>query len=191
VNGPDRPARPGPARHGEDGELTVFVADEQDARPVDVARWEALARNALRHEGVTGEAELSLLFVDEATIAELNRTFMGKAGPTDVLAFPIDAEDLHQIGRVPDGGTTGPSRGPDDEDDPDELPILLGDVVICPAVADRNAPGHAGTYDDEIALLIVHGILHVLGHDHAEPEETRLMQARERELLARYHRGAA
>ena len=54
--------------------------------------------------------------------------------------------------------------------------------------AARNAPGHAGTYDDELALLLVHGILHVLGHDHAEPDETAAMQARERDLLERFHR---
>jgi probable rRNA maturation factor len=59
--------------------------------------------------------------------------------------------------------------------------------VICPAVAARNAPNHAGTYEDELALLLVHGILHILGDDHAEPEEEAAMQAKERELLALYH----
>jgi probable rRNA maturation factor len=59
---------------------------------------------------------------------------------------------------------------------------------VCPAVAARQAPEHAGSYDDEIALLVVHGVLHVLGMDHADPEETATMQARERELLDRYHR---
>jgi probable rRNA maturation factor len=65
---------------------------------------------------------------------------------------------------------------------------LLGDVVICPAVAYRNAPEHAGTYDDELALLVVHGLLHLLGLDHDEPDEAEAMEAKERELLARYHR---
>ena len=181
-----QPTPPGARRRRrvpDDGTLEVFVADEQDAREVDLARWEALARNALVHEGVDGDAELSLLFVDEDAIARLNESFMGKTGPTDVLAFPIDADDDLVTGRSPDGGTSGPDRDPGAD-----LPVLLGDVVVCPAVAARNAPGHAGTYDDEIALLIVHGILHVLGHDHATPEETSLMQARERELLDRYHR---
>jgi probable rRNA maturation factor len=183
VTGPERSAPRPPRRHGDEGDLEVFVADEQDDRPVDVERWEALARNVLVHEGVTGNAELALLFVDEATIAQLNGSFMGKEGPTDVLAFPIDAEEDIGVGRSPDGGTTGPDRDP-----ASDIPLLLGDVVVCPVVAERNAPTHAGTYDDELALLIVHGILHVLGHDHAEPEETLLMQARERELLDRYHR---
>jgi probable rRNA maturation factor len=66
------------------------------------------------------------------------------------------------------------------------MPLLLGDVVICPAVAARQAPEHAGTVDDELALLVVHGVLHVLGHDHADDEERLIMQARERELLELY-----
>jgi len=182
-----RPAPPRPPqrrRQGGEGDLEVFVADEQDAEPVDVARWEALARNVLGAEGVRGEAELALLFVDEDTMAELNASFMGQVGPTDVLAFPIDAdEDGVGAGRSPDGSTAGPDR-----DAPSDVPLLLGDVVVCPAVAARNAPGHAGTYDDELALLVVHGILHVLGHDHATPEETTVMQAREQDLLGRFHR---
>ncbi|HEX8581809.1 MAG TPA: rRNA maturation RNase YbeY, partial [Acidimicrobiales bacterium] len=73
--------------------------------------------------------------------------------------------------------------------DPADAPILLGDVVICPAVARRNAGEHGVTYEDELALLVVHGVLHVLGQDHAEPEEAAAMQAEERDLLARFHRG--
>ncbi|MEO6988227.1 MAG: rRNA maturation RNase YbeY [Aquihabitans sp.] len=149
-------------------QVSVFVTDEQTDHEVDVSRWEELARRSLEDSGVTGSAELSLLFVDEATMAELNVEHMGEQGPTDVLSFPIDAEDVLT--------------------DEQDHHVLLGDVVICPAVAHRNAPGHAGTYPDEIALLTVHGILHVLGHDHAEPEETMVMQARERELLERFHR---
>lgn len=183
-----RPAPPGgprKRRRADEGDVEVFVADEQSAHPVDVARWEALARNVLDAEGVSGDAELALLFVDEVTMTELNGTFMGSEGPTDVLAFPIDDDDV-AIGRSPDGSTTGPDRDP-----ANEVPLLLGDVVVCPAVAARNAPSHAGTYDDETALLVVHGILHVLGMDHATPEETEVMQARERALLGRFHRSGS
>ena len=67
------------------------------------------------------------------------------------------------------------------------MPVLLGDVVICPAVAAAQAPSHAGTLADELALLVVHGVLHVLGHDHARLDEAATMQARERELLQRFH----
>jgi probable rRNA maturation factor len=178
VDRPEPPAR----RAGPEGEVQVFGADEQHDAPVDVDRWVELARDVLVAEGVRGEAELSLLFIDELAIAELNQRFMEADGPTDVLAFPID--DPVVAGRWPDAGTAGPDR---DDPEPGDLPLLLGDVVVCPAVAARQAPEHAGSYDDEIALLVVHGVLHVLGHDHAEPDETAVMQARERALLDRFH----
>jgi len=165
-----------------EGDLAVFGVDEQDEHPVDLGRWVDLATAVLRDSGVRGEAELSLLFVDEAVMAELNGRFMEKEGPTDVLSFPID--DPIEGGRWPDGGSTGPDRDPPEAGD---LPMLLGDVVLCPAVAARQAPTHAGSYDDELALLVVHGVLHVLGLDHAEPAEEAAMQARERELLDKYH----
>jgi probable rRNA maturation factor len=162
--------------------VQVFGADEQDGAPVDVDRWVTLAQEVLIAEGVHGDAELSLMFVDEAAIAELNQRFMDSEGPTDVLAFPID--DPVASGRWPDAGSAGPDR---EELDPADLPLLLGDVVVCPVVAQRQAPEHAGSYEDELALLVVHGVLHVLGHDHAEPDETAVMQARERDLLDRFH----
>lgn len=164
------------------------MADEQSDEPVDLGRWEALARAALHAEGVSGAAELAVLFVDEASMAELNERFLGARGPTDVLAFPIDARDEDDVivGRSPDGSTPGPDRQPGGD-----APLLLGDVVICPAVAARNAPDHAGTYADELALLLVHGILHVLGMDHASDAEAKDMQARERDLLTRFHRTAS
>ncbi|MGV3759427.1 MAG: rRNA maturation RNase YbeY [Actinomycetota bacterium] len=165
-----------------EGEVEVFGVDEQADQPVELHRWVQLATDVLHDSGVRGEAELSLTFVDETVMAELNQRFMGKDGPTDVLAFPID--DPIDGGRWPDSGSTGPDRDPPEVG---ELPMLLGDVVVCPAVAARQAPEHAGSYDDEIALLVVHGVLHVLGMDHAEPDETAVMQARERELLDRYH----
>ncbi len=151
-----------------EGGPQVLAADEQSAVPVDVAHLEGVAAGVLHAEGVRGSCELALLFVDEDTIAELNSRYLHGTGPTDVLAFPMDS--------VPD-------RPPDEGAD---VPVLLGDVVVCPAVAQRNAG--AGRTDDELALLVVHGVLHVLGMDHAEPEEAGVMQARERDLLARLHR---
>ena len=175
----DRPRRVG----GDEGRPEVFVADEQKDVPVDIARWSALAEAVLHDEGVRGAAELSVLFVDETSIAELNERFMEHTGPTDVLAFPIDAD---AVWAVHDPLASGPDRA---EPDLDEIPLLLGDVVVCPAVAARNAPDHAGTVDDELALLVVHGVLHVLGHDHAEPDEAALMRARELALLEAHHWG--
>ena len=88
---------------------------------------------------------------------------MGKDAPTDVLSFPLD------------------------EDTTPGVPVLLGDVVVCPSVAAEQAHSHAGTLDDELALLVVHGILHVVGHDHAESHEASEMRARELEHLQRHH----
>ena len=150
--------------------VEVFAADEQTAAPVDTLRWVRLAEAVLADQGVRGDAELSMLFVDEASIADLNQRFLGKSGPTDVLAFPIDEEPA-ESGRSPDSGGTGPGFS----SDADEAPTLLGDVVICPAVAMRNAPEHAGSYDDELALLVVHGVLHLLGHDHYTEAEKNVM----------------
>jgi len=162
--------------------VEVFAADEQNDHPVDALRWARLAEAVLGEEELGGDAELSVLFVDERSIAELNTRFLGKDGPTDVLAFPIDEEPV-ESGRSPDSGGTGPGM----PSEPEDVPVLLGDIVICPAVAFRNAPEHAGTYEDELALLVVHGLLHLMGMDHDEDEEAEEMEARERELLARHY----
>ena len=180
-----RPRLDKPRRVGGEGDPEVFVADEQSAVPVDVAHATELVAAVLAAEGVRGHAELSVLFVTEESIAELNERFMGKTGPTDVLAFPIDAAEM-EVSPLPPV-STGPDRSPID---PADLPLLLGDVVVCPAVADRQAPDHAGNLADEIALLLVHGTLHVLGYDHAEPDEAVAMRARERVLLETHHWGA-
>ncbi len=164
--------------------VEVFAADEQSAHPVDAMRLVRLAKAVLAAQGVKADSELSVLFVDEDAMAELNKRFLGKEGPTDVLAFPIDDDDVVEGGRSPD--SLGPGNGVDpDSTDP---PNLLGDVVVCPAVAARNAPNHAGTYEDEMALLVVHGVLHILGMDHVDTEEAEAMEQRERELLERFHR---
>jgi probable rRNA maturation factor len=162
--------------------VEVLVEDDQTDHPVDVDRWARLAAYALEARAID-RGELSLTFVDEATITDLNATHMGEDGPTDVLSFPMDDE--------PDQSAAVGSLAA-------QVPTLLGDVVICPSVAARNAadhaagaaephpghPTHDGSLDAELALLVVHGVLHVLGHDHAEPDETSAMQAAEREILA-------
>ncbi len=172
---------------GGEGEVTIYAADEQNVEPVDLERYSELARASLESCGVRGNAELSLLFVDEASIAQLNVQFMGHDGPTDVLSFPIDGDDVDDPHFS--SATTGPDRPATDFDD---LPLLLGDVIICPSVARRNVEGgdrtwHAGTYEDELALLTVHGILHVLGMDHDNPEAEAVMKARTTELLTLHY----
>lgn len=182
--------RPGSGRRprvGGDGEPTVFCADEQDDQPVELDRWQRLATEVLLAEGVRGLAELSLIFVSEEEIATLHLEHMQKQGSTDVLSFPID------VVADPDDSfdeqvlRRGPDRPPPDLGD---IPLLLGDIVVCPAVAARQAPDHAGDYADEIALLVVHGVLHILGHDHHDPEETAVMRAKELAHLETFHWGA-
>lgn len=153
------------------GAVTVTAADERaqadhEADPLDLDRWRELAAAVLVDEGVGGE--LDLTFVDESAMADLNEQHMGHQGPTDVLSFPLDGE----------GG----------EGDADGVPRLLGDVVICPSVAARNAPG---PIDDELALLVVHGVLHVLGWDHAADDEREAMQAQERHHLQQWRESLA
>jgi probable rRNA maturation factor len=169
---------------GGDTEAEVFCADEQSEVPIDLARWQRLARAVLADEGIRGGTELSIFFVEVDDIAELNQEHMGMPGPTDVLAFPIDAGEVVEVVSGPTGASRGPDRSPPDRGD---LPLLLGDIVICPAVARDQAPNHAGNVDDELALLVVHGTLHVLGWDHDSEFATQNMRQRERQLLEAHH----
>lgn len=147
--------------------MPVFLADEQDVA-VDAADLIALAQLVLEARRVPSDMEVSLLLVDELTIAGLNAQHLGHEGPTDVLAFPID-----EPGESPPAG-----------------PAILGDVVLCPTVALRQARERGVTERSELQLLTVHGILHLLGMDHAEPDEERAMFALTDELLAA-HRAEA
>ena len=150
----------------------VVVLNEQDAIEIDMGRWQRLAARSLKTSGVTN-GELNLLFVDEGAMTELNALHMGKDCATDVLSFPLDGSGAAEWGQS-----------------------LIGDVVVCPARAAAQAPdhesfpGHDGSLDDELALLIVHGVLHVLGHDHYDTPTTTRMQSCEQALLRQHHRRA-
>lgn len=151
--------------------IRVTAVDAQDAEVVDLGRWGTLLANGLSHEGVTGTAEASVSFVDSDTIAGLKAEHLGGDGqPTDVLAFPIDSD----VDCDADCDAESP------------MPRLVGDIVICPGFARANVGSTA--LDDELALLVVHGLLHLLGHDHAEPHDAVGMKAREQVLLGRFHR---
>ena len=168
----------------------VAVTDDQGDVAVDGDRWAAFAADVLAGLGLDGSAELTVTFVDEATIAELHLEHLDLPGPTDVLSFPVDGEGAAaslaaavdraaELAGADSFVVDGVPAGPE--------PWLLGDIVICPAVAAAQASDHAGTADDEVALLLVHGVLHLLGLDHAEPDDAAVMQAWERALLARHH----
>jgi len=144
----------------------VVVHDGQDLE-VDLDALAGLAQAVLQGEGVEGPAEMQLLLVDVDEIARLNEEHLDGDGPTDVLAFPIDGRGDH-----------GPSR-------PGGELLLVGDVVLCPAVARVNADAGGTSLPDELALLTVHGTLHLLGHDHDHEAAAQAMRARERRYAGR------
>jgi len=161
----------------------VHGADEQTAVPVELMRWVRLAEHVLRGERAPDDVEMALVFVDRPTITDLNERYLGGTGATDVLAFPL--EDEIPVGRMPDQG----GRGPGSAGEPAEPPMAIGDVIVCPDVARVQAEERGIPIDDELALLVVHGTLHLFGYDHAELAEAERMQARERSLLASFAAG--
>jgi probable rRNA maturation factor len=162
----------------------VHGANEQTAVEVDLMRWVQLAEHVLRGERAPDDAEMALVFVDRDTITDLNVRYLGGTGPTDVLAFPL--EDEIPVGRMPDQG----GRGPGSTSEPAEPPMAIGDVIVCPDVARVQAEEREIPLDDELALLVVHGTLHLFGYDHAEADDAARMQARERSLLGSFAAGA-
>lgn len=151
--------------------MSVFVADEQ-AETVGLPGLHSLAELVLREEGFPDDAEVTLLFVDEMEMASYNERFLDRQGATDVLAFPV--EELIP-GVIPDRLPYGP-------------PLMLGDVVISPSYVRRQALELGVTFEDEMALLVTHGILHLLGYDHVDEDEAERMEERERQLLAKVGR---
>jgi probable rRNA maturation factor len=132
-----------------------------------------LLSSVLAAEGADAASEAGLLLVDPGEMEALNSEHMGGTGPTDVLSFPIDGVDAA-------AAAVGDSSGEGVEDD---AGWMVGDVVVCPEVAIRQAPGHAGEADDELRLMVVHGGLHICGWDHDDPTERGAMWDRERELM--------
>ncbi|HQR25552.1 MAG TPA: rRNA maturation RNase YbeY [Nocardioides sp.] len=150
--------------------MSIEVLDES-GYGLDVSRTAALARFVLDRLRVHPLAELCVKAVDEATMAELNTRWMEKQGPTDVLAFPMDELRPGLVNEDPEEG-------------------VLGDLVLCPAVAVRQAETAGHSTQAELDLLVVHGILHLLGYDHATAEEHREMFGLQGELLDQWQ-GAA
>ena len=146
--------------------MNVFLADEQ-AEPVETASLVAMAERVLVAEGIPDHAELAIVLVGEDEMAGYNQRFMERRGPTDVLAFPVDQ---FIPGQIPTTIANGP-------------PLSLGDIFICPRTVIRQARERGVSVGDEMALIVTHGILHLLGYDHAEPGDATTMSARERELL--------
>jgi probable rRNA maturation factor len=144
--------------------VTIEIQDES-GQHLDVRRIQRLAAFVMEQMRVHPLAELSISAVDEDTMAQLNGKWMGKDGPTDVLAFPMDELRPGKVNEEPEEG-------------------VLGDLVLCPAVAAAQAGTAGHTTEDELDLLTVHGILHLLGYDHAEPDEHKVMFDLQAQLLA-------
>ncbi len=146
--------------------MSVEVLNESGVE-LDPVVFLQLARFTMARLRVHPEAELCLRLVDEATMTRYNEKWMGKDGPTDVLSFPMD-----QL------------RPPRDEEP--EAEGILGDMLLCPQYAASQAPTFNRSVDDELALLTIHGILHLLSYDHAEPEAEREMFALQARLLTEW-----
>ena len=149
--------------------MTVEINNESGLE-VDSPGLVRLATFALDQLRIHPQAELSILVVDEDTMSAYHEKYMGESGPTDVLSFPMDE-----------------LRPPGDGEEPPEG--LLGDVVLCPTVTSRQAAEHGRTATQEAEYLLVHGILHLLGYDHAEAAEEAEMFALQRDLLAAWPGG--
>ncbi|MGH8839976.1 MAG: rRNA maturation RNase YbeY [Jiangellaceae bacterium] len=143
--------------------MTIEVNNET-ATELDEKELSDLCRFVLDRMRIHPQAELAVLLVDPDTMAQLHVQWMDEPGPTDVLSFPMDE-----------------LRPTADDEEPE--PGLLGDVVLCPEVAGRQAVQAGHSREDELHLLTTHGILHLLGYDHAEPEEEKEMFGLQQQLL--------
>jgi probable rRNA maturation factor len=154
--------------------MSIEIANESGAE-IDETALAELATYVLAEMGVNPLAELSVLLVDEKYMSSLHERWMGEPGPTDVLAFPMDELET--------------SRGKDGEDEP--TAALLGDVVLCPSVAARQAVTAGHSAEAELHLLATHGVLHLLGYDHGVAEEEREMFGLQARLLSGWARHRA
>ena len=149
--------------------MSIEVLNES-GQELDVRELALLSRFVMDVMRVHPQAELCIKAVDEDTISELNQQWMEKEGPTDVLAFPMDELRPGMVNEEPEEG-------------------VLGDLVLCASVAGRQAVEAQHSTSDELQLLTVHGILHLLGYDHAEPEEYAEMFGLQATLLTQWHDG--
>ena len=148
--------------------MDIYLADEQDV-PLSIGPLRRLARLVLESEGLPPETEVGVTFVSDEVMAEYNLRFLGREGPTDVLALPLDPPGARRP--APSSGA-GPPYG-------------LGDVFVAPGYVRRRAGELGVRPEDEMFLMVAHGLLHLIGYVHDTEAEAEAMEARERELLAR------
>lgn len=145
--------------------MSIEVSNESG---IDVSERElvSVAQFVLAAMEVNPAVELSLVLLDTTAMADLHMRWMDLPGPTDVMSFPMDEIE-------PGGRPDAPEPGP----------AMLGDIVLCPEFAEDQATRAGHTLGHELALLTVHGVLHLLGYDHAEPAEEKEMFALQKKLL--------
>jgi probable rRNA maturation factor len=163
------------AREGGQAAVSVEIRNESGAS-LDEPALAALARHVLDEMRIHPLAELSVLLVDAPTITDLHQRWLGEEGPTDVLSFPMDELRPPPPGsdRADRAGSAGSDSGP---------ATVLGDVVLCPEVATEQARAAHRPVTEELEMLCTHGILHLLGFDHAEPGEHATMFGLQDRLL--------
>lgn len=147
--------------------MTIEISNESSEQ-VDFPRVEKLASFALLQLNLHPATDLGIVFVDEGPMADLHVKWMDEPGPTDVLSFPMD--ELRP----------GSEEAPASEG-------ILGDVVVCPQVASSQAEKAGHPVINEILMLVTHGILHLVGFDHAEPQEEAEMFGLQRQILADFY----
>ena len=146
--------------------MKVFLADEQ-TEPIETGALVAMAERVLEAEGLPDESEVAIVLVGEEEMGGYNERFMKRSGATDVLAFPVDQLTP---GELPSTVING-------------QPLSLGDIFICPTVVERQARELGIKLGTELALIITHGLLHLLGYDHKDPADAEKMSKREQELM--------
>ena len=147
----------------------MIDVNNESGTEVDELGLLQLAEFALAELRIHPQAELSILLVDEAAMAELHQRFMAQPGPTDVMSFPMDELRAPELGQSPPRGT-------------------LGDIVICPQFTSAHAPENGREPAEEIQYLLIHGLLHLLGHDHADAGERAVMFGLNDRIIADWRR---
>ena len=150
--------------------MDIVINYDYGREDVEVLPIAELAEFVINWEGKPESTEVSVSFVDDEEIARLNESYRGRSGPTDVLSFECDGVDdeFDDFEEMPDGI---------------EVPFELGDVVIAVDVAKRQTAEYGTTFQEEIELLLTHGLLHLCGYDHVVEEEALVMEALEKRIL--------
>ena len=150
--------------------MEIIIDIQHGEQMLQGIQLEELAVFTLKHEEIPDNTEVSISFVPDEEIAQLNAEYRGKEGPTDVLSFECDGLDDDMLLF---------------EDDQFEVPeFALGDIVIAPDVALKQSADYGTTFEQEISVLLVHGLLHLCGYDHIEDEDAAIMEPLEREILS-------